>query len=162
MIRLDVRVTSAGLVTNEKRKLRALMRAAGSEVAAVARANLRRAAGNGRVYWSKDGRRAASASGQPPAALSGQLAKSIKVYPYKSGEGVAVRARMFYALFLEKGAVGGGGRKGSRNRRGKPQTQRVLLPRPFLTTALDSRAGSLGARIRAAIVDDIKFKRMKA
>lgn len=163
MISLNVRVTSTGLVENGKRKLRATMRRAGAEVASVARSELRRAKASGRTYYVKGGAfHVASAPGEPPATLSGTLARSLKVYPFKSGEGVAVRARAFYALFLERGAKGGGGRKkAGRNRRGKPTTARVLLPRPFLTKALDSRADSISRRIRAAIVEDIAFKRLR-
>ena len=163
MIRLDVRVTSAGLVVNQKKKLRATMRKAGAEVASVAKSMIRNSARSGRTYRGSSGSYTASSPGQPPANLSGTLVRSIAVRPFKSGEGVAVRARVFYALFLEKGAKGGGGRsKRSRNRRGAPVTARVLLARPFLETALESRASSISSRIRAAIVDDVQFVRIRA
>ncbi len=162
MIRLDVRVTSAGLVVNQKKKLRATMRKAGAEVASVAKSMIRNSARSGRTYRGSSGSYTASSPGQPPANLSGTLVRSIAVRPFKSGEGVAVRARIFYALFLEKGAKGGGKSKRSRNRRGAPVTARVLLARPFLETALDSRASSISNRIRAAIVDDVQFVRIRA
>lgn len=155
MIDLRVKVTSAGLVVNSKRNLRAVMRKAGAEVAAAARAKI-------------GGGKGPSLPGQAPNAKNKghdpkySLKRSIKVSVFKNGEGVAVRARAFYAVMLEGGAKGGGGRvKGRRNKRGKVSTQRMLLPRPFLTTALSERTGSLGQRIRDAIVNDIEFRRSK-
>jgi hypothetical protein len=151
VIKLKVQVTSAGLIVNTKKQLRSVMRKAGAEVAAAAR--------------SKIGTGGPSQPGQPPNVRNAghdkvSLKRSIKVFPFKSGEGVAIRATAFYAKMLEGGAKGGG-RKGKRNRRGKPSTQRVLLPRPFLSTALAEREASLGQRIRDAIVSDIAFKRTK-
>ena len=164
MIKLDVKVSAGSLLSWDKKRLKKLMRQAGQEVAAVARALIRRSEGGGRTYL-RDGRRyQASAPGQAPVRVSGALLRGIKVRPFKSGEGVAIRDSEFYARILEGGARGGGrvGGKGARNRRGKPQTSRVLLPRPFLSLALTMRQGSLGQRIRAAVMDDVAFKKMKA
>ena len=169
MIKLDVRVSGAALFVFEKKALKKLMRQAGAEVAGVARSLIRRRAGGGRVYV-RDGRRyAASQPGGAPVKLSGGLLRGIKVRPFKSGEGVAIRDSEFYALFLEKGASGGGGGKASRNKlgagRGKsrtaPTTSRVLLPRPFLSKAMEMSQASLGQRIRDAVMHDIQFRRMK-
>lgn len=174
MIRLQVTVpTGMGLVYTKKRQKK-LMAAAGREIAADARTLIRRAAGGGVTYRGsgsskyrpyKPGPYTASAPGQPPVNVTGTLLRGIVVRPFKSGEGVAVRDRTFYALFLEAGAKGGG-RKG---RRGVPMkgrsaanTARVLMPRPFLSMALSRKGASLNARIRAAIVDDIEFRRVKA
>ena len=169
MIKLDVAVSGAALFVFEKRALKKLMRQAGAEVAATARSLIRRSAGGGRVYI-RDGRRyQASQPGAAPVKLSGSLLRGIKVSPFRSGEGVAVRDAEFYALFLEGGAKGGGKGMASRNKagsgRGKSRTavttNRVLLPRPFLSAALASRQASLGQRIRDAIVHDIEFRRVK-
>lgn len=172
MIQLNVRVTSAGLLVNSKKNLRAIMRKAGTEVAAAAKKEIRGATAGGRTYRGsggnpyrggyRSGPYTASSPGRPPANITGTLLRSIAVRPFKSGEGVAVRARVFYALFLQVGAKGGGKGKASRNRRGKATSARVLVARPFLSTALDSRSASLGTRIRDAIVSDIAFVRAKA
>lgn len=177
LFRLGVVVEPRGAVlVFEKKKLRATMRRAGSEVLAVARKKLR-GSPSGRIYYGIGGSAAkyrggprkmryqASAPGEAPAAPTGTLERSLKVLPFKSGEGVAIRARVFYALFLENGAKGGGRmRRGGVRVRGKAGigTARVLDARPFLTTALDERQNSIAARIRAAVVDDIAFKREKA
>jgi hypothetical protein len=74
------------------------------------------------------------------------------------GDSVSIADTMFYAKFLEVGAQGGGGKKGSRNRRGKPQTRRVLLPRPFLSTAADNEMPSLQKKILASLAAGIERK----
>jgi hypothetical protein len=178
MAGLKITVPSFAL-TYDKKLLRQTLRSAGTEIAAVAKALIRGSHGGGRKY----GRHTASAPGQPPASLSGDLASSIKVRPWRNGEGVSIRDTEFYALFLEKGAKGGGG--DTRNkanmhlagtfdwRKGKIRTKnrmkksaisqtRVLAPRPFLTTALEQRQQGIADRVRAAVVDGIKFKKLKA
>lgn len=164
MIKLEVQVSSAGLIVNEKKQLKKLMRQAGAEVASVARALIRRSEGGGRTYYRDGKKYQASAPGAAPGSVSGALLRGIKVRPFKSGEGVAIRDTEFYALMLEGGAKGGGrkGGKKARNRRGVAQTSRVLMPRPFLSAALAQRQASLGLRIRNAIMSDIAFKRVKA
>jgi len=171
-----------GLVYTKKR-MRKLMRQAGQEVAGLARALIRRAAGGGRTYGGSGGSKfvykrsgksvsrpykagayTASAPGQPPVNVTGTLLRGIIVRPFKSGDGVAVRDRTFYALFLEAGARGGGRKKrGGQRVKGKAgaASARVLQPRPFLSTALARRERSLGERVRAAIIDDIEFRRIK-
>ena len=163
MIQLKITAPSVALIY-EKRRLKKLMRQAGQEVAAVARALIRRSEGGGQTYY-RDGRKyQASTPSGAPVSVTGELLRGIKVRPFKSGEGVAIRDGVFYALFLEGGAKGGGrrGGKGARNKRGAPQTSRVLLPRPFLSLALAQRQASIGQRLRDSIVQDIAFKRMKA
>ena len=153
----------------DKKELRKTMRRAGQEVAAAAKA-LMRASGGGRASYKpgKGGRYGASAAGQAPAVATGQLLRSLKVRPFKSGLGVTVRASEFYALFLEAGAQGGGGRKGGRNLYNKRTRQRlqlvgrrVVAPRPFLSAALEGRRGSLDSRIKAALDRGVAFKRVK-
>jgi uncharacterized protein (AIM24 family) len=181
MIGLKVQV-QAGALTYDKRKLKAVMRAAGAEVAAVARKLIRSSAGGGRLYYGTGGaqyrggyrklRYQASGAGSAPVRVTGTLLGSIKAYPYPSGEGVAIRDTKFYALFLEGGAKGGVGSrkkdvKGKRNTYQRKKLLavagvRVLAPRPFLSTALESREASLGARIGASIEGDLKFVRVRA
>jgi len=163
--------------TFDKRQLRRTLLSAGQEVAAVARSLIRGAAANGRKY----GKHRASAPGQPPASLSGGLAASIKASMFRNGKVVSIRESKFYALFLEKGAEGGGGatRTGGYRRdkngpgkrlkrtriapgRYRVVTARILAPRPALSTAMDERRGSIEARIKAAVIDGIKFQRVAA
>ena len=81
-----------------KQQVRAVMLAAGNEVAAKARAMIH-----------SGSRKAPSKPGEPPHGVSGKLARSIRARVWKNGEGVTVRASEFYALFLSLGAKGGGG-----------------------------------------------------
>ncbi|MDE2342921.1 MAG: hypothetical protein KGL63_05935 [Betaproteobacteria bacterium] len=152
------------------------MRQAGREVAREARRLIRNSAGGGRLYRGPGGsagkyrggyvrgQHVASAPGQAPASVTGTLARQIVVRPFKSGEGVAIRDTAFYARFLETGARGGGRfgprstRKGGRR---KISMVRALLPRPFLTAALESRSGTLGPRLQQAVTSGIKLVRQK-
>ena len=162
--------------TIDKKLLRATLRRAGAEVAAVARRKITTAVGGGVIYRGPGGSAAkyrggytpgkyqASAPGQPPVSVTGSLAKSIKVRPFKSGEGVAIRDTQFYALFLEKGAKGGGRKSvGGTRVRGKSgiAAARVLAPRPFLQTALAERETSIAQRVKEAILQGVKFQRLK-
>ena len=81
-----------------KQQVRAVMLAAGNEVAAKARQMIR-----------SGSRKGPSKPGEPPHSVSGKLARSIRARAWKDGEGVTVRASEFYALFLSLGATGGGG-----------------------------------------------------
>jgi Bacteriophage HK97-gp10, putative tail-component len=154
--------------TVDKKELRRALRGAGNEVAAVARSLIKRSQGSGRIYYKPGGGRyQASAAGQAPVSRTGNLATSIKVRPGRRGDSVSVRDSAFYALILQAGAKGGSGSgkkgvKGKRNKRGKVSSQRTLEPRPFLTTALTQREDSIAARVRAAVVDGVKFQRIKA
>ena len=157
--------------TVDKKLLRKTLRAAGSEVAAVARALILRSQGGGASYSKPGGGRYhASAPGQPPVSRTGVLAASLSVKPSRSGDRVTVRDSAYYALILEAGAKGGAGSgkkgvKGRRNKQGKsarPTSARVLEPRPFLSVAALQRQDSIAERVRAAMVDGIKFQRIKA
>lgn len=154
--------------TYDKGLLRRTLRAAGAEIASTARAMIRRNQGSGAVYsLSGGGTYRASAPGQPPVSRTGALASRITVKPAKSGEAVTIRDGMFYALFLEAGAKGGAGSgkkgvKGRRNKRGGVSSVRVLQPRPFLSLAAAQRESSISDRIRASVVDGVKFQRVKA
>jgi hypothetical protein len=70
----------------------------------------------------------------------------------------------FYGLFLEKGAETARYtitnkliRK--RNRTAETLRQRVLKPRPFLTTALEAQAPTIEERVKAAVLTGMKFQR---
>jgi hypothetical protein len=142
-----------------KAQLKKVLRAAGAEVATRARAAIR--AGD---------RKQASQPGEAPHSLSGQVARSFRVKPWRDGEGVTVRnvavsaKGVPYFLFLETGAQGGGPggarigshKKGQYTRRGK----RILLPRPSLVPALDQVVSNgLGERVRDAVVSGLAFRR---
>lgn len=174
-VRLSIHAPSVKF-TYDKASLRKVMRAAGAEVAQASRAMLRQTAGSGRLYRGPGGSAAAyrggykagayraSAPGAAPVRVTGALAGSIKVRPYRSGEGVAIRDTQFYALFLQAGAQGGGRvKKSGRRVRGKAGigTKRVLQPRPFLSLALASRKASLEKRIADSLTQDIAFVRVK-
>ena len=146
---------------------RKVLRAAGGEIAARARSLIR--------SGSKGRNRRVSTPGQPPVSRTGLLASSIKVRASRGGMSVSVidtaayRAA-YYALFLEKGAKGGGGSvrgnthltKSGKRRMNKAAVgrSRVLARHPFLSRALAEVAGAgLGDRIATAIVEGIKFQR---
>jgi hypothetical protein len=161
-VRLEVKL-SFGALTFDKKETRAVFRAVGQEVAAAARALIRRTAGSGRRY----GRHIASAPGQPPTSDTGALARSIKVKPYRTGLGVAIRAYgsgdAWYAAPLEVGArkYPGGFRR--RHRAVGPGNTAPfrMQPRPFMEVALASRAASLGPRIATALEKGVKFVKQK-
>ncbi|QHC35355.1 hypothetical protein [Komagataeibacter xylinus] len=186
---IQMKVTlSADALVFDKKALSRTFRQAGNEVAATARTLLRQSSGGGRLYYGpggsaasyrggyKAGKYQASSPGQIPAKVTGTLARSIKVRPFRSGEGVAIRDTAFYALFLEAGAHGGGrsssGGSGGRGTKGGQITgrtyqrgrhgigkSRVLTARPFLEVALAQREASLGPRIRRAIQQGIKLQK---
>jgi hypothetical protein len=155
-VRLAITVPAGYTIIAGKAGLRAVLRAAGVEVGARARA-LIRGGGKNRV----------SVPGEPPVSRTGTLASSIKVRPSKDGESVSIRDAAYYALFLEAGARGGvgSGKKGVRGKRNKRRGvvgTRVLLPRPFLSTALDQVANAgLAERVQTAVVEGLKFQRGK-
>ena len=154
MIRLQIGAAPGKLVYDKAATQRALVQA-GKEVAAEATKLVQNAVGGGRLYRGpggsarkyrggyKAGSYRASAPGMPPVNVTGTLIGDIKVLPFQSKEGVAVRDPMFYARFLETGAKGPG--------------KRVLLPRPFLTQALDNRGPAILVRLEKAINDGVKF-----
>jgi hypothetical protein len=172
LIKMSVIVPAARLEL-DKKMVRATMRQAGQEIAREARRLIRTSQGGGRLYRGPGGSakayrggyirgsHQASASGQAPASVTGNLARSIVVRPFKSGEGVAIRDTAFYALFLEGGATGGGrmGPRGNKRRgKGGIGTTRVMLPRPFLTMALQTQSATLGPRLVRAVEDGVKLR----
>ena len=115
---LKVTVPVVALVY-DKKVLKQTLRVAGNEVAAGTRRLIRSSAGGGKVYYGTGGGRSAakrggyhkvrytaSAPGQAPVSLTGTLLRSVKVRPFKSGEGVAIREGVFYAVMLQAGAQG--------------------------------------------------------
>ncbi len=176
MIGLEIDIPQRYRMAFDKKAVQAVLRAAGAEIASVARRKIRQAVGGGRVYYGKGrGRHQASLPGQPPANWKGELANSIKTRLLKSGDGVLISDAAFYALFLEAGAKGGGGasrkgRLGNRNRRllggaNSPVPRggnRVLASRPFLSAAAAERSPSIGPRVQEAIMQGIKFQRVAA
>jgi hypothetical protein len=176
MIGLEIEIPQRYRTAFDKKNVQAVLRAAGAEIASVARRKIRQAVGGGRVYYGKGrGRHQASLPGQPPASWSGNLAGSIRARPFKNGDGVLIRDTAFYDLFLEAGAKGVGSRRrkarsGNRNRRllggvnsPVPQGGRgVLAPRPALSAALAERSASIGPRVQQAVMKDMKFQRVSA
>lgn len=180
MVRLEIEM-KAGALEFDKRALKKSLRAAGREIAAVAKALILRSQGTGRTYYRKGGGKyRASAPGQAPVSRTGKLASDFVVRPFRDGEGVAIRNTAFYSLFLEKGAHGGGGdtRPSNLTRSSKQRFTRIgrmrrmkksaisgireLKPRPDLMAALEQRADSIRDRLRAAVLDGVKFQRVRA
>jgi hypothetical protein len=98
MALLKITVPAGWTIAAGKQQLRAVLGAAGNEVAARARAMIRTGS-----------RKHPSLPGEPPRGVSGKLARSIRARVWKDSEGVTIRASEFYALFLSLGAKGGGG-----------------------------------------------------
>jgi hypothetical protein len=165
---LKMLVTNWGDVRLDKRELAKVMRAAGNDIRNKTARLINQSDGAGRQYGSHR----ASSPGSPPTRLSGDLRASLKTFVFKSGEGFAVRARQFYALFLETGAKGGGNpgaravrpvnRRTGRHMRAKGvYTSRVLEPRPFLDRVMAQEEASLERRMRAAFASGLTWKQTK-
>jgi hypothetical protein len=170
---LKLTVTNWGSVALDKREITKLMRAAGNDVKNKTGRLINSSQGGGKTYFGPAGRYKASAPGAPPVRVSGDLRSSLKTFVFKSGEGFAVRARAFYALFLETGAKGGGNpgaravkpvnRSTGRHMRAKGvYTSRVLLPRPFLDRVMTEQASELDRRVRKALENSLTWKETKA
>ncbi|WP_040508312.1 hypothetical protein [Gluconobacter morbifer] len=174
---INLRITvDAAALQFDKKALKASLMVAGREVAKQARSDIRKSIGTGRVYRGpggsaaryrggyKKGLHQASSPGQSPTSITGTLSRSIKVRAFRSGEGVSIRDTAFYALFLEKGAQGGGRlSSGGKRIRGKSGigTIRRLEPRPFLTRALGESEESIEPRLEAAARAGIRMVRKK-
>lgn len=166
---LKLTVTSWGSVMLDKREINALMRSAGNDVRSKTARLIAQSSGGGRSYLGPGGRYRASSPGEPPVRRTGALRDSLKTYVFKEGAGFAVRARQFYALFLEAGAKGGGNpggnrisdRSGRRKRARGVYTSRVLEPRPFLDRVIAQEAGNLDRRVRQALEGALKWRETK-
>lgn len=142
----------------DKKFITAALRKEGTNIARDARQLIRKAAAGGRVYRDH----VSSVPNNPPASLSGLLARSISVRnrKLKNGLSVAIRDKARYALALETGSKGGGpgGKRLGSHRKGKSQSVgiREQAPRPFLSMAL-SRAitGGLESRLEQALNRDL-------
>ncbi|MCO6414812.1 HK97 gp10 family phage protein [Siccirubricoccus sp. KC 17139] len=147
MFRLGVKVDPYKLIL-EKKEIRKALGQSGRAVQRVAKSLVKS--------------RAVSQPGQPPAKQTGTLSKAFKVRVSKSGFSVAIRNTAFYAKFLETGAVGGGGRRGTRNKRNRrgqvlqQSTIRTLAPRPFLSVALHRTENIIRSNLEAAMQNGIK------
>lgn len=170
---LKLTVTSWGTVALDKRELRALMRAAGNDVKSKTARLINKSQGGGRSYFGPAGRYTASSPGAPPVRVSGDLRSSLRTYPFKSGEGFAVRARAPYATPLEAGAFGGapGSSKRREHRklsapirkaRAKSRGEgREMEPRPFLDLVMTREAPDLDRRVRKALEGALTWKESK-
>jgi hypothetical protein len=167
---LKLTISSWGQVMLDTREMKKLMRAAGNDVKNKTARLINASDGGGRTYRRAGRTYRASTAGNPPIRVSGALRASLKTYPFKSGEGFAVRARAFYALWLETGARGGGNphgksainRKTGRTVRARGRyTTRVLEPRPFLDTVMAREAPELNRRVEAAMRNALTWKQTK-
>jgi hypothetical protein len=171
---LKLSIRHWGEVMLDKRELRAVMRAAGNDIARRDRTLIGQSSGAGRLYRGgggsayrgsyRPGSYRASAPGQPPVRVSGTLRASVKVYVYKNAEGFAVRERAFYSLFLEAGARGGGngGKRAQRAMRRRARARqygtRILQPRPHLDRVMAQEAPNLDRRVRDALTHALKWR----
>ncbi len=159
---LKIEIPKFVLTQGDQKNLRVALRISGAEVVATARALVRNAGGSGAYHNGHY----ASAVGEPPASLTGELSRSIKSKAWtKSGViGVTISDTVYYAKFLETGAEGGGPQR--RNTRANKRkgtskvvnSKRILQPRPFISTALDSKRDAIDARVRDAVVADLELK----
>lgn len=152
MIRLQITVPAYAIQYGRK-ALRAALKAAARMVQQRARTLIQ---GKGKV----------SQPGQAPASKTGLLRRSLRV---RMGKGATVQVidtassgpSIYYARFLESGATGGG-RSSQRiaalatRAMRRQAAKRVLLPRPFLTTALESLQGAIQRDIAQAVQNDLR------
>lgn len=165
-----------GEITLDKKEMKALMRAAGNDVARKTRRLISAGSGGGRTYRGGGGARyrgtyragayRASSPGEPPVSVTGTLRNSLKTYVWPDGNGFAVRERAFYSLFLESGARGGGnpGRNRAQARRHRARsvfTTRVLEPRPHLDRVIEQETANLDRRVRTAFEQGLKWRETK-
>jgi hypothetical protein len=161
MTDLKVTVRGGGKIIFGKKELKAVLRKAGQEVASTARSLISKKLTKAQVR--KGVVRGASAPGQPPTSRTGLLRASIKTSVFRNGEGVSIKDTARYAAALQVGAHGGGGKKGSgRTRKQRlagapPSSVRVLLPRPYISAALDAKRSSITARLKAAVNEDVAW-----
>jgi HK97 gp10 family phage protein len=154
MANFEIRVSSATLEL-DKKFLKKALRQAANQVQKAAIQLINSTAGAGRMYGSHR----ASAPGQAPATDTGNLAKNFKIKMKNMTATVSDDA--WYALSLEAGSKGGGGRKRlGRNRRGVPTTTRIQEARPFLSTALDNNRVDIERKLSIAIQQGIDFKKV--
>ena len=174
---LRLHIPAGYTMVADKTELRRVLRGAGSEKVARARALVRAGAATRKRAATRQ-----SVAGKPPVSRTGKLVRSMRVRVWKSGEGVSVvnfaesarGSHAPYALFLEKGTQGGiaSGRKDVKGRRNQwkrinRKNTRVAVignrrvePRPFMQPALDQTvANGLAERVRDAVVSGMKFRR---
>lgn len=163
-IQLQIHVPTWRIVHDRKATAK-VMRAAASEVAGVARRMIR--AGS---------RQHPSEPGQPPASKTGQLASAIRVRVKTTPGAIVARvidsaidkAGRPYGKFLETGRAGRSAGVKRRHRRMTVAERQAtsgqsgyMAPRPYLTLALEQRETSITRRINDAIMNDMKFQRIK-
>lgn len=156
------------IIDMDRKPIAKALRQAAKEVMTDAAALIRASVGTGP--------RGASRPGDAPSNKTGRLARSMKI----STKGMTATVTDFasskdgyYAVALEEGARGGGGNKrAGRNKRHKDKitgkmvvdavtTKRVLLPRPFLSTALGNKSDDIARRLQKAIMSGVEFKLVK-
>lgn len=155
MLSLRISLPSASFQFDKKPMRQAMRQAATEEVRRVK--SVLRNTGGGRTY----GHHTAAAPGMPPASLTGQLLRGVKARVTKNGLGFTLYDRQPYAVMQEAGSSGGGGRRGSRNRRGKPVTKRLQPAHPFISAILKQDFSKIQKRMVAAINQGIAFKATK-
>jgi hypothetical protein len=153
MPQLQIKISKVGRLLFDKRDLKTVFRKIGYEVADATRVLIsRNLAGP-------------SSPGQPPNSHSGVLLASVRSNVFPNGRGVRIRDTAKYAKFLETGATGGGGKKGSGRKRkhrggkgkGAPTSKRIVLARPYLSAALDQKKASIEVRLQRAVAGGLTW-----
>lgn len=142
------------LLFNDPKSLRRTMRQVGAEGSAAVKSLIRQAT-------REAGKKPVEEAGAPPISRTGALLSSITSAVSRDGESVTIKAGVYYSKFLEHGAIGGGGRKGSRNKRGIPQTSRIMQPHPFFDPPIARLENGWRERIIKSVVEDISLRKIK-
>lgn len=151
-----------GMLTFDRTLVGRAMAHAGRLVMNAARQIARNSQGSGRLYYRDGKLHHASAPGEAPAKQTGYLANHLTSKVTKNRMGVRVTGNAYYALALEAGATGGGGKqRGKANRTGEQRTTRHMEPRPFLSTALEQETPNVERFLHQAIIQGIEFGKKK-
>jgi HK97 gp10 family phage protein len=148
----NIKITVPSVVlTSDRKDVKKALRAAGNEVAAIARKLIKSSQGG---------------PGSPPQNKTGALAASMRARVNSEGTSVQITAagngkkgKDFYALILENGGTGSK-KKGGKDKRGRDVSGWSMKPHPFLSTAVEKVGGdeALGQRLTDAIVNGISLK----
>ena len=178
-----MQITSWGEVALDKRRLKALMRSAGTDIASKTRRLISQTAGSGRYYAGGGGSayrgsyRAegyyASAPGQPPVSVTGtlrriaeglSLTRAAMASPCASAPFTRSSSRPARAAGATPSAAGANPRPpsaGARHRaRGRYQT-RVSRSRPHLDRVMAEQEPILERRVRAALDEGMTWRQTK-
>jgi len=141
MATINIKFPSATLVL-KKDEIRKALRAAGRLVADRAKSLIQGSSGG---------------PGNPPKSRTGSLASKMRVT--MRGDRVTITDNEYYALALEAGVANDPRPRKSKKAGGQiSQTIRRMMPRPYLSTALNASTDEITRRLQDAIQKNITFK----